>query len=451
VAYGSVTKAEAEPRMFLADTQGLNETRSLPGLLPVAWSPDGRLLTSFGCADATCDLSVVDVASGQTITIVSAGHLHLWDLAWSPRGVYLIYSVSGSDTHGEGLMLWNRATGQHRPLIHAGETHPLTDLQWAADGCTLYAAQREERGGAGLGVSTIWGFGPTWGDRWRIAPGSSEKPPALIEALKQREGDQRSELCPGPLLDGRRLIAYYGTPLGPGLGILGRHGITETLRLLKEQLQVYQDLDPSVDTTPTFHMVTTIADGFPGPDGTYSHRVPHDTIRRWIEGVRTEGGWSILDVQPGRADLEDELNAIESLLHEPQVHLAIDPEFIVGDDQVPGTDLGQITGSQVNWIQARLDRVARETGQRKLLIVHQFNDRMIEHKEIILDYPLVDLVWDADGFGGPGAKIQDYDQYKAEPGFEYGGLKIFYVYDEPLMTPEDVLSLDPPPQLVIYQ
>ncbi len=468
VTYGaeSITASGGQrPYTLVADTLGISKTQSFPSLLPVAWSPDGRLLAGIGCSDTTCSLQLLNVFSGQATRIMSAEDLRLWDLAWSPRGVYLVYSVSGSDMGGEGLMLWNRATGEQHRLIQASATQPLTDLQWTPDGCTLYAAQREKIGSAGLAVSTIWGIGPTWKDRWRVAPallepGSASTPsacPAPEEALKQRKKIQEAQtcetrpLCPSPLMDGHRLIAYYGTPLGPGLGILGQHGITETLRLLKEQTQIYQNLDQTVDMIPTFHMVTTIADGFAGPDEDYNHRVPHETIQRWIDGMKAESGWSILDIQVGRASLVDELGAIEPLLLEPGVHLAVDPEFIVGKDQVPGEDLGQITGHQINWIQAKMDRVARAVGQRKMVVIHQFNDRMIKNKGAILDYPLVDLVWDADGFGSPDSKIKDYNQYKREPGFEYGGFKVFYEFDEPLMTPEEILSLDPSPQLVIYQ
>lgn len=61
------------------------------------------------------------------------------------------------------------------------------------------------------------------------------------------------------------------------------------------------------------------------------------------------------------------------------------------------------------------------------------------------------MVWDADGFGGPGAKIGDYNQYSQEAGFEYGGFKVFYRYDTPVMQPADVLAMRPPPAYVIYQ
>ncbi|MBE9508915.1 MAG: hypothetical protein IMY86_12815 [Chloroflexi bacterium] len=76
---------------------------------------------------------------------------------------------------------------------------------------------------------------------------------------------------------------------------------------------------------------------------------------------------------------------------------------------------------------------------------------MVVNKGVIQDYPMVNLVWDADGFGGPGAKIGDYHQYRDEAGFEYGGFKIFYNYDTPVMTPEQVMALEPPPAYIIYQ
>ena len=78
---------------------------------------------------------------------------------------------------------------------------------------------------------------------------------------------------------------------------------------------------------------------------------------------------------------------------------------------------------------------------------------MIWNKPAIQDYPLVDLVWDADGtWTGPAAKIADYSQYSQEAGFEYGGFKVFPApYDNPVMQPADVMALRPPPAYVLYQ
>jgi hypothetical protein len=63
----------------------------------------------------------------------------------------------------------------------------------------------------------------------------------------------------------------------------------------------------------------------------------------------------------------------------------------------------------------------------------------------------VELVFDADGFGSPRAKIGDYDQYAAEPGFEFGGMKLFFNWDVPVMSPAEVMALEPQPAIIVYQ
>jgi hypothetical protein len=446
VAYGAPSEHPAggeRARTVLADTTGLSQTQVITGLLPLAWSPDGRLLAGRACAGPGCGPAVADVVSGHVVTLAQSEGAYLWDLAWSPQGTYLAYSLTGSEAEVDGLALWERATGQRQALMPGQGGSAFTDLQWTPDGCHLAFAQRQARAGETAGASApveaVWQVGPDWGHRWRVAPPTESSGPRP---------------CPASPLASRRLIAYYGAPGGAGLGVLGRDDVTPTLELLNAQAQAYRDLEgeePAVETVPVFHMVTTIADGYAGDDGDYNHRLSHETIRRWIEGIRAAGGWAVLDVQPGRGDLDVELDLIEAFLWQPEVHLAVDPEFMVGQEEVPGERLGHITGRQINQVQARLARIGRATGGRKMLIVHQFDDRMIEGKGDILDYALVDLVWDADGFGGLWAKTEDYRQYSQEPGFEYGGLKLFYDYDTSLMTPEQVLALEPPPTVVIYQ
>jgi hypothetical protein len=246
-------------------------------------------------------------------------------------------------------------------------------------------------------------------------------------------------------------VAFYGVPTGRGLGILGAHDVGTTLALLREQAEAYRQLAPCVEVIPVFHTVVTIADAHPGEDGDYNHRLASETLRAWLDAAAAEGVWVVLDIQAGRSPLATELGICEPYLHEPNVHLAVDPEFIVGEDEVPGSNLGCIDGETINAVQAWLNAIAERTGEHKILIIHQFNDRMVTDKEAIQDYPLVDLVWDADGYGGPWAKIGDYNQYSGEPGFEYGGIKLFYDIDTPLMTPAQVMALEPPPAYIVYQ
>ncbi len=442
VVYGARRPGQdADVYTVLVDTTAVSPTRIITGLLPWTWSPDGRLLAGLTCPGRGCSLGVTAVYStAGLVRVIAPGEgIRLWDMAWAPGGGYLAYSATGPDADSGGVVLWDRVTEGRRVLIPGDEAHPFTDLAWTPDGCRLYLVQRADGSDSGP-VEAIWSVGPDWAHHWQVAPGGSDDAPPP---------------CPGSPLVGRRLIAFYGTPLGPGLGILGRFDITTTLDLLTEQMQAYRDLDQaaerSVESVPGFHMVTTVADDHPGGDEDYNHRVAHDLITPWIDAVKAAGGWAVLDVQPGHADLAVELDAIEPLLWELNVHLAVDPEFLMADGDVPGSQLGQMTGRQINQAQARLDAIGRALGQHKLLIIHQFEGSMVTRKEEILHYPFVDVVWDSDGFGGPGSKIGDYNQYRREPGFEYGGFKIFYEYDVPVMTPEQVLALDPPAAVVIYQ
>jgi hypothetical protein len=56
-----------------------------------------------------------------------------------------------------------------------------------------------------------------------------------------------------------------------------------------------------------------------------------------------------------------------------------------------------------------------------------------------------------DGFGPPGLKLAQYRNYVHDQGVAYSGIKLFYHHDVPLLTPPQVLGLDPSPDLVIYQ
>ena len=86
-----------------------------------------------------------------------------------------------------------------------------------------------------------------------------------------------------------------------------------------------------------------------------------------------------------------------------------------------------------------------------MLLVHRFTERMVTGWRQIAADPRVQVVMVMDGFGGPGIKSSQYDALVVEQRVQYTGFKLFYKQDVPLMTPEQVLLLDPPPDLIIYQ
>ena len=87
----------------------------------------------------------------------------------------------------------------------------------------------------------------------------------------------------------------------------------------------------------------------------------------------------------------------------------------------------------------------------KILVLHQFRDDMLPDKANIKPMQNVDLVLMMDGWGLPNAKIANYNAFVRDELIQYGGIKLFYKQDDPLLTPAEVIHLDPTPLVIIFQ
>ncbi len=219
------------------------------------------------------------------------------------------------------------------------------------------------------------------------------------------------------------------------------------LRDLRKLAAEYQPLSSSY-IMPTYHMVTTVANQNPP---TYNHQVDLALLENWIYHAEANNAAAVLDIQPGRANIVEEVNRVKHLLYRPHVHLAIDPEFVMNGEQVPGVQVGQMSADQINSVQLILNQVAIEMGVKRVLILHQFKNSMIQNKEFIVNYPNVELVIDSDGTFSTDVKVVNYKQYVNEPGLDFGGIKIFYQHDDYILSAQNVMNLSPPPAVIIYQ
>lgn len=255
-----------------------------------------------------------------------------------------------------------------------------------------------------------------------------------------------------PLLPDYRILAFYGHPHTPDLGILGQHGKAELLELLNEEAAGYERADPDTPVMPAFEVIASVAQGEAGADGTWLAQTDEETIRDYIAFTQANDILLILDVQLGRTSIQDEWEFIAPYMTEPNVHLAIDPEFAMGEDQVPGVDIGSIDAEDIAFAQEQLsDVVAENDLPPKVLIVHRFTDGMVTNAGDLDEVDGVQLVVDVDGFGDPASKTESYQLFATDGGFAFAGIKLFYDQDHPLMQPEEVLALDPPPNFVMYQ
>lgn len=353
-----------------------------------------------------------------------------------------------------------------------GSYSPLSSGAGGSGGSTEPGGEPEESGGfLGLG-----GGGEGSGKSEKSSVSGKKKPYAAIpppegaEPLRDipgagNEAGQYGEGLPagralvrgaedpsdGPLKD-NRLVTYYGTPLSGYMGILGELTPEQMMKRLKEQTRAYSAADPQRPAVPTIELIASVAQRNPGPDGLYLQPTPTKEIRRYSRLAKRNDALLLLDVQLGRDDLMNEVRKLEPFLEQEHVHLAIDTEYSVAPGQVPGVNLGSVAGSDIQRAVRYLDRlVERERVPDKLVVVHQFETGIVYGKQNINPTENVQVALNADGFGRAAAKVSKYDILVSQQPIQYGGFKIFYRQDFPVLSPEEVLQLEPAPVVVNYQ
>ncbi|SDK21380.1 hypothetical protein [Sediminibacillus albus] len=277
------------------------------------------------------------------------------------------------------------------------------------------------------------------GDRTRMVP--------VGETLVKGAEDQTD----GPLKN-HRLVAYYGHPNSTNMGILGEMEPDKLMEKLKEQAQEYSDADPSRPAIPTIELISTVAQRNPGPEGNYYHMTPPEQIDEYAKLAKENNALLMLDVQLGTDSVLNQVKLLEKWLKLPYVHLAIDTEFHVKEGETPGIDLGQVNGAEVQEAVDYLTKMVEENNlPDKIVLVHQFMDEALTNKEAIQPTKNVEVTLNYDGWGDSSTKMSLYRKFVRNESVQYGGFKIFYKKDEPVLSAEDVLKLDPNPAIINYQ
>ena len=246
-----------------------------------------------------------------------------------------------------------------------------------------------------------------------------------------------------------RVVAYYGAPQSDELGALGIGSPASAARKLERQAKPYATARRPV--LPALELIAVIANADAGEDGQYRSRQPNAVIRRYLRAARRAKALLLLDIQPGRSDFFTETTRLRRWLREPDVGLALDPEWRVQPGEVPGQVIGSVGSREVNATTAWLDQLtSRNRLPEKMVVIHQFTDDMVDDKAL-KPRDNLQIVLNADGFGGQAVKRSKYRAFTRQaPGFE-PGFKLFYKEDLDLMTPRQVLRLRPPPDFVVYE
>jgi hypothetical protein len=251
------------------------------------------------------------------------------------------------------------------------------------------------------------------------------------------------------VMPGAMIVAHYGSGFDPRLGVLGTHEPFASASAVRERALQWTRF--GLPVVPAFNYIASIATNGAGPDGDYSTPSDLATLRSWLDGIRSVGGIMVLDIQPGRTDFLSELRRYESLLLEPDVHVALDPEWRMGPGEVPGTIIGSVGVDEINaTTQYLADLVRVHQLPRKIVVLHQFTPFMIRERERLATRNELHIAIQLDGFGSPEAKLAKYRELHAVAPF-YSGFKLFLQQDTRLMDPAEVRALDPPPTWVSYQ
>lgn len=255
------------------------------------------------------------------------------------------------------------------------------------------------------------------------------------------------------MFPGRALVALYGYPGSTALGVLGEQDPAASIARAQEVAAPYADLY-DVPVIPTFEIIATVASGSPGADGDYANEADLDELRPLVDAATEAGGYVVLDLQPGRADLVEQAELYRELLIRPNVGLAIDPEWSLDAGQLPLEQIGSVTAEEINAVTTWLaDLTAENTLPQKVLVLHQFRLSMIEGKDRLdQSRDEVALLVHADGQGYLAQKEETWNAIVNDtpPGIELGW-KNFYDEDPDMASPETTVDRDPVPLMISYQ
>lgn len=256
-----------------------------------------------------------------------------------------------------------------------------------------------------------------------------------------------------PLLANKTIVAYYGHPSSARMGILGWFPKEEVARRVKEVAAQYDAVNGPDGVVSAFYIIYGTC--WPGGEIGY---LSDAVLKEYIEYALAHDMLVFVDHQIGKYSVAHAMEKILPFLSYPNVHLAIDPEWRT---LTPMKEIGSITAAELNDAQRIMQDfiVKNRVPGIRMLVVHQFADRMIRNRETVrADFDQVLLVHTADGFGSPSLKKNTYALNAKAQNMPVKGFKLFYKsefplagWDNPLLTPAEVMALEPRPGLIMYQ
>jgi len=267
----------------------------------------------------------------------------------------------------------------------------------------------------------------------------------------------RSYPLAGAILPFKRVVAYYGNLYSKKMGALGEYPPKELWKKLNAEVEAWEKADTTTQVQPAIHYIAVVASGTPGKDGKYRTRMPAHQIDSALAIAKMGNAIVFLDIQVALSNLQQEVPLLEKYLKMPHVHLGIDPEFSMKEGHRPGTKIGTMDATDINYCTEYLSKLVRDNKlSPKILVVHRFTQGMVRNYKNITIHPEVQIVMNMDGWGEPVLKRSTYKLYIYKEPVQFTGFKLFYKNDlkkapNQLLTPSELLKLKPQPIYIQYQ
>lgn len=261
----------------------------------------------------------------------------------------------------------------------------------------------------------------------------------------------------GAILPFKRIVAYYGNLLSKGMGVLGEYPEDEMLAKLDLEIQKWNLADPETPALPALHYIAVTAQARAGEDGKYRLRMKDEEIEKVLKMAEKIDAIVFLDFQIGQSTIQEELPLLEKYIKMPQVHVAIDPEFSMKNGRIPGIYVGNFDAEEINYVTDYLAKIVQENNLTpKIFVIHRYTQEMVSNYKLIKTAPEVQIVMHMDGWGPDYNKITSYKKYIYKEPVQFTGFKLFYKNDlwkpsNGMMTPEEILKLNPKPIYIQYQ
>lgn len=252
-----------------------------------------------------------------------------------------------------------------------------------------------------------------------------------------------------------RVVGYAGIEgTGPVLGKLGVGTLDDRM---KEVVEVGKPYAAGVQKVlPVAEFIATVVHASPGSDGMYRGRASDESVQKHLDAVRKVDGYLLLAIQPGRSDFVTETKYYEKFLKEPDVGVALDPEWRMGPNEIPMRVFGHVTGKELNDTAAYLAQLVKDNDlPEKIFLYHQLNVGVVREPEGLKYHDGLAQMVSVDGIGSREMKVTTYNAImRVKPKHVYPGFKLFYMEDaefEPIMKPQEMLDLVPQPFYVLYE